>query len=130
MMQPGMPVRELRLETFTSLSDQLGQATSFYHKTLEKVVVQSSHNSEELGRALIRMVEKCSQLRILLVYCVIDKGVVERILQLLPEMKQRGSYILKWQKDPWPWTACGDIEEDDYDDIGTQAISDANMFGP
>lgn len=111
LMKAEIPVTVLRLETFTHIADEVNQATTFYHKTLEEVVLQT-RNSEELSRALIRLAEECSRLRTLLVYCVLNQSVVERILDLHPEMKRRGSYILKHQMEEGPWVVGAETDEE------------------
>ncbi|XP_076449865.1 F-box/LRR-repeat protein 8-like [Babylonia areolata] len=111
VMKPEIPVTELRLETFTRIYEEVNLATSFYKETLEKLVLQT-RNSEELGQALLRLAEKCEQLNALLVYCVLSQDVIDRILDLRPLMRQRGSFILKSTLEEGPWVVGAETNEE------------------
>ncbi|XP_071092323.1 F-box/LRR-repeat protein 8-like [Haliotis cracherodii] len=110
ILKPEIPVVELRLETFTYIYDEVNLAASFYSKTLEKVVLQT-RNSPQLGDSLINLGTRCQRLTSLLVYCVLEKTVVDKILALCPDMKEKGTYILKWEQEPEPWVVG--VEEGD-----------------
>nr|KAG5685716.1 hypothetical protein BaRGS_027981 [Batillaria attramentaria] len=117
VMKAEIPVTTLRLETFTRIYEEVNQATTFYHKTLEKVVLQT-RNSEELERALIRMAENSPRLRCLKVFCVLRPEAVERILELLPDMKRSGNYILKSQMEEGPWVVGVETDEEAHGRLG------------
>lgn len=117
VMKAEIPVTVLRLETFTRIYDEVNQAVTFYHKTLEKVVLQT-RNSEELQRALIRMAETCPNMRCLKVYCVLSEETVERILDLLPVMRRSGNYILKSQMQEGPWVVGVETDEEAHGRLG------------
>ena len=110
IMKPQIPVSVLRLETFTTIFEEVRLATRYYKDTLTKLVLQT-RPSVELSAAILDLCSKCHQLQSLLVYCVLDKETVDAILELKPEMKRRGSYILKWELEPEPWIVG---YEDDY----------------
>lgn len=110
VMKPEIPVMVLRLETFTRIYEEVNHATTCYHKTLEKMVLHT-RNSEELGSSLVRMAENCKRLHSLMVYCVLSESVINQILELRPEMKRRGSYILKSRMEEGPWVVG--VETDD-----------------
>lgn len=110
IMKPEIPVKTLHLETFTRIYDEVGLAAHYYKNTLEKLVLQT-RNSDELGRALVRLAGNCKLLKSLFVYCVLDKEVVDEILHVLPDMKESESYILKWQSEPEPWIVGSEEEQ-------------------
>ncbi|XP_071092324.1 F-box/LRR-repeat protein 8-like [Haliotis cracherodii] len=100
IMKPEIPVVELRFEIASGIfNDEVNLAASFYSKTLEKVVLHTQCCAE-LGDSLINLVTRCQRLTSLLVYCVLEKPVVDKILALCPDMKERGTYVLKWEPDP------------------------------
>ncbi|KAK3589310.1 hypothetical protein CHS0354_026965 [Potamilus streckersoni] len=111
IMKPEIPVRTLKLETFTKIYDEVNLATSYYKRTLEKIVLQT-RNSVELEEALVDMARKCTRIKCMMVYCILKEEVVNHILNLLPEMRETGSYILKWEIDIEPWVVVG-IESGD-----------------
>ncbi|KAL3860443.1 hypothetical protein ACJMK2_010566 [Sinanodonta woodiana] len=106
IMKPEIPVRTLKLETFTKIHAEVNLATSYYTRTLEKIVLQTG-KSTELEEALVSMARKCTRLKCMMVYCILKKSVVDQILHLLPEMRETGSYILKWEMDTEPWVVVG-----------------------
>ncbi|XP_060063106.1 F-box/LRR-repeat protein 21-like [Ylistrum balloti] len=110
LMQPEIPVRELRLETFTRIFEEVNIATAYYSPTLEKIVLQT-RNSDELGAALLNLARDCKLLKSMYVYCVLKKEVVEEILVSSPLLKEHKDYILKWKADPEPWVVG--VEEGD-----------------
>ena len=110
LMKPEVPIRELRLETFTYIFEEIRMATSFYKTTLEKVVINTpmSRNSPEFNESLINLATQCTKLRSLHVFCVLKKDTVEKILALHPQMQERKSYTLKYVPEPHPWIAGSD----------------------
>ncbi|CAL1532318.1 unnamed protein product [Lymnaea stagnalis] len=103
IIKPEIPVVELHLQTFTMIYEEVNLAASFYEDTLEKLIVQT-RPSKELNEALLNVAQKCKKLQTLYVYCLLEKTVVDKILELRPKMKERGSYILKWEMEAEPWT--------------------------
>ncbi|XP_059171106.1 F-box/LRR-repeat protein 8-like [Physella acuta] len=103
ILKAEIPVEELHLSTFTRIYDEINIAVAYYANTLQKLVVHT-RPSQELNDALLNVAQKCWKLHTLYVYCVVDKSVIERILESCPRMREKGTYILKWQKDPEPWT--------------------------
>ncbi|KAK7114149.1 F-box/LRR-repeat protein 8-like [Littorina saxatilis] len=114
VMKPEIPVTELRLDTFTRVYDEVNHATNCYHKTLEKMVLQT-RNSEELEQALLRMAENCKRLNSLVVYCVLSESVVSQILELRPQIKNSGAYILKSRMQEGPWVVGAETVEEAQD---------------
>lgn len=102
VLKPEIPLKQLRLETFTILIDEIKNVSSFYSDTLETLVVQT-RGSYELGAALLDLAHCCKKLTCLKVYCVLDKTVVDGILEELPNLKKTGNYILKSEMEPEPW---------------------------
>ncbi|KAK7114148.1 hypothetical protein V1264_000259 [Littorina saxatilis] len=113
-MKPEIPVTELRLETFTRVFDEVNLATNCYHKTLEKMVLQTG-NSEELEQALLHMAENCERLNSLFVYCVLSESVISQILELRPQIRTSGAYILKSRMQEWPWVVGAETVEEAED---------------
>jgi len=109
IMKSEIPVRELRLETFTRIDEEVNLASAYYSNTLETLVLNTI-NSQELGNALINLSLTCKCLRSLYVYCVLNRAVIEEILANCPKMKESKNYILKWKQDPEPWVVVG-VEE-------------------
>ncbi|BFZ13259.1 hypothetical protein BsWGS_16298 [Bradybaena similaris] len=103
IMKPEIPVQELHLATFTRIYPEINTAVSYYEHVLEKLVVQT-RPSRELQESLLDAAGRCKKLKALYVYCVLDKDVVDRILELCPLMRESRNYILKWTMDPEPWT--------------------------
>ncbi|XP_033755585.1 F-box/LRR-repeat protein 3-like [Pecten maximus] len=110
LMQPEIPVRELRLETFTRIFEEVNLAAAYYSPTLEKLVLQT-RNSDDLGAALLNLAQTCKLLKSIYVYCVLKKEVVEGILASSSLIKETKDYILKWEADPEPWVVG--VEEGD-----------------
>ena len=110
VMKPEVPIRELRLETFTYIYDEINMASSYYKKTLEKVFINTpmSRNSPEFNLALVRLATECTKLKSLHVFCVLTKDTVEKILALHPDMYEMGAYTLKYEDAPHPWIAGRD----------------------
>lgn len=102
VMKPEIPVSELRLETFTYIYDEVRMASGYYKKVLEKMILQTplSRNSPELNNALVELATECTKLRELHVYCVLKEETIAKILELHPEMKERGTYTLKSYEAP------------------------------
>ena len=110
IMKPEIPVRTLRLETFTRIYEEVNMAAEYYKNTLQKVVLQT-RNSVALEDALLNLAKKCSLLRSLLVYCVVREETIDEIFRLHPDMRERGTYILKSEIEPEPWVVG--VEEGD-----------------
>ncbi|BFZ13269.1 hypothetical protein BsWGS_16308 [Bradybaena similaris] len=105
IMKPEIPVQELCLATTMidpSFCLQINMAVAYYEHMLEKLVVKSSP-SRELQESLLDAARRCRNLKALYVYCVLDKEVIDRILELCPLMRDTRDYILKSkQNNPVP----------------------------
>ncbi|KAH9515487.1 hypothetical protein Btru_011165 [Bulinus truncatus] len=88
IIKPEIPVQELHLATFTTIYDEINTAASYYENTLEKLVVQT-RPCRELNDAVLNAAQRCKKLNTLYVYCVLDKSVIDKILELHPVMKER-----------------------------------------
>ena len=119
VMKPEIPVMVLQLETFTRIYEEVNHATTCYHKTLQKVVLHT-RNSEELGRALVRMAENCKRLHSLIVYCVLNESIIDQILELRPEIRRQGSYILKSRMEEGPWVVGVETDREAQDRLAAQ----------
>ncbi|BFZ13261.1 hypothetical protein BsWGS_16300 [Bradybaena similaris] len=98
IMKPEIPVQELCLNasTFdTPIYPEINKAVVYYEQMLEKLVV-SSNPSKELQESLLDAAQRCTKLKALYVYCVLDKDVIDRILELCPLIRDTRDYILKW----------------------------------
>ena len=110
IMKPEIPVKTLRLETFTRIYEEVNMAAEYYKTTLQKLVLQT-RNSVALEDALLNLSKKCLLLRSLLVYCVVRQETIDEIFRLHPDMRERGTYILKSEVEPEPWVVG--VEEGD-----------------
>ena len=110
IMKHIIPVRTLKLETFAECHDDVNNAASYYSNTLSKLVLRT-RNTSLLEEALLNLVRSCTHLKALLVFCVVRPEVIEEIFRLHPEMKERGTYILKSEVEPEPWVVG--VEEGD-----------------
>lgn len=110
IMCPSIPLKTLRLETFSNIYDQINTATRYYKSTLEKLVVETPMSKvvPELNKALLELVTDCNILKSLHVFCVLEKETVEKILALKPDMKSNNTYTLKYTAEPHPWVAGKD----------------------
>lgn len=102
LMDPEIPVRVLLFETFSEIYKELNLAVDYYGGHLEKLVLHT-HNSKELSGALQNVGLHCQRLKTLWVYCVLDRELIEKLLDSFPEMRMRQSYILKSEMEPEPW---------------------------
>ncbi|KAL4234666.1 ubiquitin-protein transferase [Mactra antiquata] len=110
IMKPEIPVRTLKLETFAMCFEEIKLASMYYSKTIVKVVVRS-RNSPELEDALLNLARTCTLLRSLHVFCVVRQNTIDEIFSLHPDMKERGTFILKAEVEPEPWVVG--VEEGD-----------------
>nr|XP_002736195.1 PREDICTED: F-box/LRR-repeat protein 8-like [Saccoglossus kowalevskii] len=99
ILQPHIPIKVLRLDTYTVLHNEVSQAAANYSSTLEEVVVKCIP-SVELNQALIKLAASSPNLRLLHCYCILEKVTVETILNSCPRLE---TYILKVQKQKEPW---------------------------
>ncbi|XP_002736196.1 F-box/LRR-repeat protein 8-like [Saccoglossus kowalevskii] len=99
ILQPHIPIKVLRLDTFTVLHNEVFQAAAYYSSTLEEVVVQGKP-SADLNRALINLAVSSPNLRSLHCYCVLDKDTVDSILNGCPRLE---TYTLKTHVENHPW---------------------------
>ncbi|GAB1603237.1 F-box/LRR-repeat protein 8-like [Argonauta hians] len=110
IMQPQIPVVHLHLDTFTTLYEEVIQTTNFYSDTLRSLVLRTV-SSALLQEALVFMASHCKKLSKLHVFCVLEKDVIEKVLELCPLLKQSGDYILKDKKEPEPWVVGREDDE-------------------
>ncbi|XP_052817349.1 F-box/LRR-repeat protein 8-like isoform X2 [Mya arenaria] len=110
IMKSVIPVRTLKLETFAECHEQVSLAAAYYSETLTKLVLRT-RNTAALEDALLAVARSCARLRSLLVFCVVREETIDEIFQLQPEMRARGSYILKSVVEPEPWVVG--VEEGD-----------------
>ncbi|BFZ13267.1 hypothetical protein BsWGS_16306 [Bradybaena similaris] len=101
IMKPEIPVHELyltanRFDPATYL--QINMAVAYYEQMIEKLVVLS-RPSRELQQSLLYAAGRCKKLKALYVDCVLDKDVIDQILELCPLVRDTKDYILKWSKD-------------------------------
>ncbi|BFZ13264.1 hypothetical protein BsWGS_16303 [Bradybaena similaris] len=98
IMKPELPVQELHLTMFNpQISQVINKAVVYYEQMLEKLVV-SSNPSRELQESLLDAVLECKKLKALYVHCDLDKDVIDRILELCPQIRDTRNCILKWKK--------------------------------
>jgi len=107
VMKPEIPVRVLRLQTFSSLEYEIRLACTYYQNTLEKLIANCvrCRTSQELDEVLVELSTKCSRLRSLHIFCQLNQATVETILAQHPDMLRRNSYTLKYKETPHPWIA-------------------------
>ncbi|BFZ13268.1 hypothetical protein BsWGS_16307 [Bradybaena similaris] len=101
IMKPEIPVQELYLTTTMfdpAIHLQINKAVAYYEQMLEKLVVKSSP-SRELQESLLDVARRCKNLKALYVYCVLDKDVIDRILELCPLMRDTRDYFLECSTD-------------------------------
>ncbi|KAB5558763.1 hypothetical protein PHYPO_G00020990 [Pangasianodon hypophthalmus] len=100
VLQPSIPVRQLRLHTWTFLLDEIRVVTQSYAGTLEVLELQTTA-SPELNAALVALATQCTKLREVHCYCVVSQNVIEAFCSLCPDLHR---YTLKTRKEPHPWT--------------------------
>ena len=110
IMKSEIPVVVLCLETQTTLRDEVLQAANFYGDTLERVVIKTPPErvGPTLDSAVLTLAQSCSKLKSLHVFYVLEEATIDRIFELHPSMKARGSYTLKHTPEPHPWVAGRD----------------------
>jgi len=107
-MKPEIPIRVLRLQTFTALEHEIRLACAYYKNTLEKLVancIRVTKSSRELDEVLVELSTKCGRLRSLHVFCQLGQATVETILAQHPDMMRKNTYTLKFVETPHPWIA-------------------------
>ncbi|XP_067255674.1 F-box/LRR-repeat protein 8 isoform X2 [Chanodichthys erythropterus] len=100
VLQPSIPVRCLRLLTFTLLLDVVQIVGQSYANTLEVLELQTTA-SPELNSALIALAKQCVNLQEFHCYCVVSQEVITALITNCPNLKR---YTLKTHKEPHPWT--------------------------
>ncbi|BFZ13266.1 hypothetical protein BsWGS_16305 [Bradybaena similaris] len=100
IMKPEIPVQELCLsyDYRSPIYPVINKAVAYYEQILEKLVV-SCDPSRELQESLLDAARRCKKLKALYVYRVLDKDVIDQILELCPLMRDTRDYILKSSKD-------------------------------
>ncbi|VDP28450.1 unnamed protein product [Soboliphyme baturini] len=101
ILKPNIPIWNLFLENHVT-AYEIYYTAQFYAKTLRKLVVQCRYN-EDVQDSLLAVAEACRQLQSLHVMCVLDQGAIDRIFELLPQVRSSGNYTLKSDLEPAPW---------------------------
>lgn len=100
VLQPSIPVRQLRLHTWTCLLDEIRIVAQSYAGTLEVIELQTTA-SPELNTALVALAAQCTKLHEVHCYCVVSQNVIEAFCSLCPDLHR---YTLKTRKELHPWT--------------------------
>ncbi|XP_027007843.1 F-box/LRR-repeat protein 8 isoform X2 [Tachysurus fulvidraco] len=100
VLQPSIPVRQLRLHTWTCLLDELRLVAQSYAGTLEVLELQTTASSE-LNTVLVSIATQCTKLCEVHCYCVVSQNVIEAFCSLCPDLHR---YTLKTRKELHPWT--------------------------
>ncbi|XP_050970719.1 F-box/LRR-repeat protein 8 [Labeo rohita] len=100
VLQPNIPVRCLRLLTWTLLLDEIRIVRQSYAKTLEILEVQTIP-SAELNAELIALAKQCIRLQEVHCYCVVSQEVITAFITNCPNLCR---YTLKTHKEPHPWS--------------------------
>lgn len=100
VLQPSIPVRQLRLHTWTCLLDEMHVVAQSYAGTLEVLELQTTA-SPELNAVLITLATRCTKIREIHCYCVVSQNVIEAFCSLCPDLHR---YTLKTRKELHPWT--------------------------
>lgn len=100
VLQPSIPVKHLRLYTWTQLLDEIHVVAQCYAGTLEVLELHTTA-SLELDAALIALATQCRKLREVHCYCVVSQNVIEAFCLLCPDLHR---YTLKTRKELHPWT--------------------------
>ncbi|KAK6169782.1 hypothetical protein SNE40_020769 [Patella caerulea] len=94
ILNPVIPVYDLRLETMAPVHESINMAANSFTGSLEHLVLRTI-SSRELEEALIILVTRCRKLKSLNVHCGISDDIIEQILSLCPALKENGEYVLK-----------------------------------
>lgn len=100
VLQPSIPVRQLRLHTWTFLLDEIHLVAQSYAGTMEVLELQTTA-SPELNVELVALATQCTKLREVHCYCVVSQNVIEAFCSLCPDLRR---YTLKTRKELHPWT--------------------------
>ncbi|XP_064611422.1 F-box/LRR-repeat protein 8-like [Liolophura sinensis] len=99
VLKPEIPVYRIKLAVYAPVEDSMFYIPVYYKETVETLILHPMAN-QKFYTALEFVAKECRNLRTLLVYCVLPKDLIERILEMCPEMKARGTYILKSEAEP------------------------------
>ncbi|XP_030622414.1 F-box/LRR-repeat protein 8 [Chanos chanos] len=100
VLLPSIPVRHLRLLTWTLLLDEINLVGSSYANTLETLELQTPA-SRELNSALVTLATQCVNLKEVHCYCVVSQEVITAFRENCCLLQR---YTLKTHKEPHPWT--------------------------
>lgn len=100
VLQPSIPVRCLRLLTWTLLLNEVQIVGESYANTLEVLELQTTA-SPELNSALIALAKQCVKLQEVHCYCVVSQEVITAFITNCPNLYR---YTFKTHKEPHPWT--------------------------
>lgn len=99
VLKPEIPVHSIKLAVYAPVEDSMFYIPVYYKETVETLILHPMGN-QKFYTALEFVAKKCRNLRTLLVYCVLPEDLIDRILEMCPEMKARGTYILKSVAEP------------------------------
>ncbi|KAK7176554.1 hypothetical protein R3I93_000701 [Phoxinus phoxinus] len=100
VLQPSIPVRCLRLLTWTLLLNEVRIVGQSYATTLEFLELQTTASSE-LNYVLIALAKQCIKLQEVHCYCVVSQEVITAFITNCPNLYR---YTLKTHKEAHPWT--------------------------
>ncbi|KAK1798236.1 hypothetical protein P4O66_006643 [Electrophorus voltai] len=100
VLQPSIPVRHLRLLTWTWLLDEVCLVGRSYANTLETLELQTTP-SPELNSVLITLATQCTKLCEVHCFCVVSQEVITAFCTHCQGLRK---YTLKTRKEPHPWT--------------------------
>lgn len=100
VLQPSIPVRCLRLLTWTLLLEEVRLVEKSYANTLEILELQTPP-SPQLNSALISLAHQCVKLREVHCFCLVSQEVITAFITHCPNLSK---YTLKIYKEPHPWT--------------------------
>lgn len=103
-MKPEIPVKELRLECYTKVHQEVLQCAHYYCETLQKLVV-FSRPCKELDDAILEISRRCKSLRALHVFSVLNTETIAQVFQDHPNILEEGLYTLKNWLAPSPWAS-------------------------
>lgn len=95
-LNPHMPVSSIQMETtsfiFYGMSDVIND---YYKNTLEELVLMTSikPRAVTLGKALKQVARSCQRLTSLLVFSILDEGVIQELMELSPNLDEQKCFL-------------------------------------
>ncbi|XP_007902883.2 F-box/LRR-repeat protein 8 [Callorhinchus milii] len=99
ILQPGIPIVNIQLNTYTNMVQQVNFISQNYCSTLKKLVLQTT-SSDDLDRALLDLACCCLCLEEIHCYCMVSAEVLNAFPLHCPRLRQ---YTLKTSREPHPW---------------------------